>query len=154
MAVVQTSILWFYQWLAAGQETSTAWDGIALVASEVCELGYSTGEALPPAYKAVPKHHPSRSNMLVWLSIALYRRSSVPGWTRCPQVVWCHLRGDWAIFCHVGSGRVGRVRWVREKSLEILRHGWEWTRASVRTDSELSHWAIMAGFQPLSLAIV
>ena len=30
------------------------------------------------------------------------------------------LRGDWAIFCHAGSGRVGRV-W----SLEILRHGWE-----------------------------
>jgi len=35
------------------------------------------------------------------------------------------LRGDWAVFCHAGSGRVGRVWSVREKSLEILRHGWE-----------------------------
>jgi len=35
------------------------------------------------------------------------------------------LREDWAIFCHAGSGRVGRVRSVREKSLEILRRGWE-----------------------------
>jgi len=35
------------------------------------------------------------------------------------------LRGDWAIFCHAGSGRVGRVRPAREKSLEILRRGWE-----------------------------
>jgi len=35
------------------------------------------------------------------------------------------LRGDWAIFCHAGSGRVGRARSAREKSLEILRRGWE-----------------------------
>ena len=35
------------------------------------------------------------------------------------------LRGDWAIFCHSGSGRVGRVWSTREKSLEILRHGQE-----------------------------
>jgi len=35
------------------------------------------------------------------------------------------LRGDWAIFCHAGSGWVGRVRSAREKSLEILRRGWE-----------------------------
>ena len=31
------------------------------------------------------------------------------------------LRGDWAIFCHAGSGRVGRVWSAREKSLEILK---------------------------------
>jgi len=35
------------------------------------------------------------------------------------------LRGDWAIFCHAGSERVGRVRSAREKSLEILRRGWK-----------------------------
>jgi len=35
------------------------------------------------------------------------------------------LRGDWAIFCHAGSGRVGRVWSARGKSLEILRRGWE-----------------------------
>ena len=35
------------------------------------------------------------------------------------------LRGDWAIFCHAGSGRVGRMWSPREKSLEILHHGWE-----------------------------
>ena len=33
------------------------------------------------------------------------------------------LRGDWAIFCHAGSGRVGRVWSAREKSLKILFHG-------------------------------
>ena len=31
------------------------------------------------------------------------------------------LRGDWAIFCHAGSGRVIN----QGKSFEILRHGWE-----------------------------
>jgi len=35
------------------------------------------------------------------------------------------LRGDWANFCHAGPGRVGRVWSAREKSLEILRRGWE-----------------------------
>ena len=35
------------------------------------------------------------------------------------------LRGDWAIFCYAGSGRVGRVWSARENSLEILRRGWE-----------------------------
>ena len=35
------------------------------------------------------------------------------------------LRGDWAIFCHAGSERVGRVWSAREKSIEILRRGWE-----------------------------
>jgi len=35
------------------------------------------------------------------------------------------LRGHWAIFCHAGSGRVGGVRSAREKSLEVLPHGWE-----------------------------
>jgi len=35
------------------------------------------------------------------------------------------LRGDWAIFCRAGSGQVGRVWSVREKSLEILRHDCE-----------------------------
>jgi len=35
------------------------------------------------------------------------------------------LRGDLACFCHAGSGRVGRVWSVREKSLEMLRRGWE-----------------------------
>jgi len=34
------------------------------------------------------------------------------------------LKGDWTIFCHAGSGRVGRVWSVRE-SLEILCHAWE-----------------------------
>ena len=35
------------------------------------------------------------------------------------------LRGDCAIFCHAGSGRVGRMRSAREKSREILRRGRE-----------------------------
>jgi len=76
------------------------------------------------------------------------------------------LRGDRDIFCHGGSGRVGRVWSAREKSLEILRRGRElnpghredrqrdsfshWaimTQATERTDSEIhsfSHWATKA----------
>jgi len=48
------------------------------------------------------------------------------------------LRGDWAIFCHSGSGRVGRVWSAREKSLGILRRGWE-LNPGHREDR---HWAI------------
>lgn len=35
------------------------------------------------------------------------------------------LRGDWAVFYHSGSGRVGRVS---EKPLEIHHHGWEFNQ--------------------------
>ena len=28
---------------------------------------------------------------------------------RCPQVVWCRFGGNEAVFCHPGSGRVGRL---------------------------------------------
>jgi len=35
------------------------------------------------------------------------------------------LRGDWPIFCHAGSGRVGRVWSARQKSHEILCHSRE-----------------------------
>jgi len=52
------------------------------------------------------------------------------------------LRGDWAIFCHAGSGRVGRVWSARKNSLEILRRGWE-LNPGHREDSELLHWVIM-----------
>jgi len=46
------------------------------------------------------------------------------------------LRGDWAVFCRVGSGRVGRVWSAREKSLLILHHGRELNPATERTDSK------------------
>jgi len=59
---------------------------------------------------------------------SIFQPVSVRGWT------WSYssmstgfvvsLRGDWAIFRHGGSGRVGRVWSNAEKSLEILRHGW------------------------------
>jgi len=35
------------------------------------------------------------------------------------------FREDWAIFCHAGTGWVGRVWSVGETFLEILRHSWE-----------------------------
>jgi len=58
-----------------------------------------------------------------------YQPSSVHGglWPSSSLSTVCvvPLRGDWAIFCHAGSGRVGRVRSAREKSLEILRRGLE-----------------------------
>jgi len=43
------------------------------------------------------------------------------------------LRGDWAPFCPVGSWWVGRVRPAREKSLKILRCGWELSWATDMT---------------------
>ena len=65
-----------------------------------------------------------------WLALFfLYRPSSVHGWTSAFLLSVHRLcgvfGGDWAIFCHAGSGRVGRVRSAREKSVEILRCGWE-----------------------------
>ena len=56
------------------------------------------------------------------------------------------LRGDWCIFCHAGSGRVGRVWSAREKSLENSALAGNWTRTTERADSEthsFSHWVIM-----------
>ena len=50
------------------------------------------------------------------------------------------LRGDWAIFCHAGSKRVGRVRSTSSAA-------GDWTRATERTDNEInlfSHKDIMA----------
>jgi len=61
------------------------------------------------------------------------------------------LRGDWAIFCHTGSGRVGRVWSAREKSLEILHRGWE-LNLGLGKDSEIhsfSHWAVCAYRYPV-----
>ena len=75
------------------------------------------------------------------------------------------LRVGCVVFCHTGPGRVGRMWSAREKSLEILYHGWElnpdhgedrqWdtfilplsyqASATERTDSEMhsfSHWDI------------
>jgi len=56
------------------------------------------------------------------------------------------LRGDWAIFCHTGSGRVGRVWSDRENPLKYSAVVENWTLATGRTDSELSHWAIMTAY--------
>ena len=91
-----------------------------------------------------------------------YCLSIVELWSSSSLSTGCvvSLRGDWAIFCHAGSGQVGIVWSARKKSLEILCHGWvlnpgyredselfHWaimTQATGKTDRELSHWAIMA----------
>ena len=49
------------------------------------------------------------------------------------------LRRDWAIFCHAGSGRVGRVWSAREKSFKILHRGRELNPGH----KEDRQWAIM-----------
>jgi len=59
------------------------------------------------------------------------------------------LRGDWAIFYHAGSGRVGRVWSAREKSLEILRHGWE-LNPGRRKDRQ---WAIPLSYHDICITI-
>ena len=50
-----------------------------------------------------------------------------PSWPSSSLSTGCavSLRGDWAIFYHSGSRRVGRAWSARAKSLEIIRHGWE-----------------------------
>jgi len=69
--------------------------------------------------------------------VTLKARLGLGTWVHCLSVVGLQrsssistgcvvsLRGDLVIFCHTGSGRVGRVWSAREKSLEILRHGGE-----------------------------
>jgi len=61
---------------------------------------------------------------------------SVHGWTSAFLLVFHRLcgaiKGDWAIFCHAGSGRVGRVGSAREKSLEIFRMAMAWGGQTVR----------------------
>jgi len=84
------------------------------------------------------------------------------------------LRGDWAIFCHASSGRVGRVRstgknplkcsavagiWTRntertDSEIHSLSYWAIMTRATGRTDSELSHWTIMTDLEHLSMYIL
>jgi len=73
-----------------------------------------------------------------------HRLSMVGHWPSPSLSTGCEvsLRGDWAIFCHASSGRVGRVWSAREKSFEILCRGWE-LNPGYREDSELFHWAIM-----------
>ena len=68
----------------------------------------------------------SRSNSDVFLNQPFF----VHCWTSIFLLVVHRLcgvieGGGWATFCHAGSGRVGRVWSAREKSLEILRRGWE-----------------------------
>ena len=58
------------------------------------------------------------------------------------------LRGDWAIFCHADSRRVGRVWSAKEKLVKYSAVANNWTRVTRGTDSEIysfSHWAIMTG---------
>jgi len=54
------------------------------------------------------------------------------------------LRGDWANFCHTGSGRIGRASSAGEKSLKILPHYWELNtdHGEVSKIHLFSHWAI------------
>jgi len=99
--------------------------------------------------RCAPKCVPISAIIYPWLDLSLP--------PRCPQVVWCHramvpstgcvvsMREDWAIFCHAGSGRVGGVWSVWEKSLEMLRHGWELNpgHGEDRQWDSFSHWAIM-----------
>jgi len=56
--------------------------------------------------------------------ICFFQPLSVHGWTSA-FLTGCVTpwRRDWAIFCHVGPGRVGRVRSAREKFLKILCQG-------------------------------
>ena len=91
----------------------------------------------------------SNSNCIIFfLPAILYPWLDIGLFPRCPQVVWCH----WAIFCHAGPGRVGRVCSVREKYLEILHRGNElnpghredrqWA-IPLSYSTELFHWAII-----------
>ena len=60
------------------------------------------------------------------------------------------FRGDWAIFCHAVSGRVGRVWSAREKSLAIVRRGWE-LNPGFREDRQ---WAIPLSCHDWSLGCI
>jgi len=53
------------------------------------------------------------------------------------------LRRDWAIFCHASSGGLADCDEPGKNPLKYSAVAGNWTRATVRTDSELSRWAIM-----------
>ena len=67
-----------------------------------------------------PEIGTSRSFYSCCLSIARCKPFPLM-FTGCMVPLW----GDWAIFCHAGSGWVGREWSTREQSLEILSHDWE-----------------------------
>ena len=82
----------------------------------------------PCAFSRSIKHLQYKENKYVFLFI--YFRHFLPmveRWPSSPMFTDCvvPLREDWAIFCHAGSGRVGRGWSARKKSLEILLHGRE-----------------------------
>ena len=63
----------------------------------------------------------------------------------CPQVL-LSLMGDWAIFCHAGSGGLAECDQPGKNPLKYSTVAGNWTRATGRTDSEIhsfSYWAIM-----------
>jgi len=47
------------------------------------------------------------------------------------------LKGDWTIFRHAGSGRVGRVWSARKNTVKYSATAGNWTRATGRIDSEI-----------------
>ena len=67
---------------------------------------------------------PDAGTVLISLRTCVFFNSA----TLCPWLDFglvVPLRGDWALFCHAGSGRVGRMWSARETSLKITRHGRE-----------------------------
>jgi len=101
----------------------------------------SSNENAPKIIPSVPLSLILRQLVLPSRKKEVYKRiisviflpSSVRGWTSA-FLLSVHrlrgwLRGDWAIFYHAGPGWVGRVWSAGEKSLEILRRGWDWNPA-------------------------
>jgi len=74
------------------------------------------------------------------LTMFFLRPLSVHGWTSSYLLDLTTigrgvpLRGDWAIFCHDGLGRVGRARSAKENPLKCFAMAGNWTRAMERTD--------------------
>ena len=61
----------------------------------------------------------------------------------CPQVVWCHWREIEPFSATLAQDGLAECDQSEKNPLKYSAMAGNWTRATGRTDSELSHWAIM-----------
>ena len=94
-----------------------------MIQTHTRSLGYEARETQAVRHKSTNVSPPNFYFHWISFQFLFHQPSPVRGWTSAFLLTGCvvSLRGDWAIFCHAGSGRVGRVRSAREKSLEVLR---------------------------------
>jgi len=73
--------------------------------------------------------------------------------SRCPQVVWCHWGEIEPFSTTLAQVRLAECDQPGENPLKYSAVAGDGTQATGRTDSELSHWAIMTDYSWIQLKI-